>query len=302
MQTIYLYNEEFTLVGRVKAGVKRILHRQVRGPAMVFDSLCQGLTAIGQDYRVNARRIPSGATVCVLSGIATLRWAFTQKQRGRISKLIAGPNIAMPNEYGGIIFDPAIDRFLVPSQWVLDFCLTYMPTARPRIVVWAAGVPTLPLAVSPERSLVLVYQKNASDKMYNDVLSFLNGRGIASKVYIYGTYARSEYLADLSQAHAMIVLSTSESQGLAVHEAWMMNVPTLVWGGGNMEHMRYAYVGSSPAPYLTDQCGMIFADGSDLPAQWSVFWSHLDKYAPRNYHLHNFTPEAAARKFLAAIT
>lgn len=302
MQTIYLYNEEFTLARRVKVWIKRIIHRQVRGPAMVFESLCQGLTAIGQDYRVNARHIPLGATVCVLSGVGTLRWAIKQKQRGRIGNLVAGPNIAMPNEHGGIIFHPAIDRFLVPSQWVLDFCLTYMPTARPRIVVWAAGVSTLPLVASSEKNLVLVYQKNAPDNIYNDVLSFLSGLGVASKVYTYGSYARSEYLADLSKAHAMIVLSTSESQGLAVHEAWMMDVPTLVWGGGKMEHKRYAYAGSSPAPYLTDQCGMTFTSGLDLPAQWDVFWSRLEQYAPRSYHLHNFTPGAAAQRFLAVIT
>ena len=99
----------------------------------------------------------------------------------------------------------------------------------------------------------------------------------------------------------MIYLSESESQGLALQEAWIRNVPTLVWDGGYWQCGKYKWQGSSSAPYLTKDCGMFFKGKEDFINKFETFLKNLPNFQPREYSLENFTDETATKNYLKII-
>ena len=298
---VYLYNEEFFLSGKAKHFIKRLVGRDFGGPAAVFSSLEGGLKGIGGNFVVNRQLTVPIESACVLSGVKTLKWAIVQKRLGKIKKIIAGPTVALPKEAGGIIFNDAIDLFLVPSSWVTDFCDSFRPGFKRKIRVWAAGVKTEVLDIGTPRATCVVYKKNVDSATFGGVLEVLGRRGIIVEVLEYGRYTRAEYLKKLAKARFLVFLSQSESQGIALNEAWMMDVPTLVWNGSFVNLPDYVWPGGSPAPYLTQECGMFFSGIPDLPAKLELFLTKLPAFRPRAYHLQNFTLRLAAQNFMDII-
>ena len=71
-------------------------HPKYRGHFAVTRSLVEGLDAIGASYNYNPKYPWELAeTVIVLAGARTLRQAIKLKKKGRIKKLLAGPNIVV---------------------------------------------------------------------------------------------------------------------------------------------------------------------------------------------------------------
>ena len=85
----------------------------------------------------------------------------------------------------------------------------------------------------------------------------------------------------------MIYLSVSESQGLAMFEAWARNVSTLVWEKGEYEGDGKSISGKISAPYLTDQVGLAFSSVEDFSRQLEVFLKF--GFNPRKYVEENFS-------------
>jgi hypothetical protein len=301
MEPVNLYTENFFIVPRLKSLLKKFIHKEQRGPQAVLNGLLAGLSELGVPYRLNDKFPSATAAVCVLSGVNTLAWAISQKHRGRIKKIVAGPTVALPKQAGGIIFNDAIDIFLVPSVWVAEFCDSFNPGFKNKTRVWAAGVKTENLDGKTQRTGCLVYKKNIDDGTFSGIIDILKHKGIAYEIVEYGHYDRQQYLKKLAKTKFMVFLSQSESQGIALNEAWMMDVPTLVWNGSYVNLPDYVWKGSSPAPYLTEQCGMFFSGPGDLPAKLELFLARLRDFKPRPYHLQNFTVAASAQNFIKII-
>lgn len=279
---------------------KQVLGRPVRGPKAVESSLARGFREIGQEFVLNIWPPALSGTACILSGPQALKYAINQKEQGNIKKIVAGPNVAMPWEDGGVIFHKDLDIFLVPSQWVADYCLTFKGANKNKIKVWASGVETLPLPGSEvKRDTCIIFCKNAPEEVYNAVVDGVTKKGLNYVILRYGNFSHNKYIELLNKAMCIIYLSGSESQGLALHEAWMLDVPTLVWDGGYMKIGSYEWQSSSPAPYLNEQCGKFFNKLSDFPEKLNEFLSQ--KFLPRQYHLENFTDKITAQKYLEII-
>jgi hypothetical protein len=154
-------------------GVRASVHEKAKcygGHAAVTRSLLEGLTRLEVQYQYNPRFIPQvGDTVIVLAGIAPLDQAIAWKRAGRISTLLAGPNIVVrPTDYGGLIAEPEIDACIVPSQWVGTAYVEDAPTLAGRIKVWAAGVDERywnGLRPHASSKTVLLYQKSVSEEL-----------------------------------------------------------------------------------------------------------------------------------------
>ena len=299
MEPIYLYTENFFTLPKFKALTKRLMGRGFGGPLAVERSLLRGLSKLGVPFLVNSRS-EKIKIACVLSGVATLRWAILEKQKGNIQKIIAGPNISMPLEADGIIFNKNIDIFLVPSPWVADFCDSFRPGFKSKVKIWAAGLDTLP-TVPGSRQGCVIFQKDTNGQVFLSVQGALKQKNINYKVVRYGSFKREDYLRLLSRSRFLVYLSSSESQGLVLHEAWMMDVPTLVFNGGHLKNGSYEFLGSSSAPYLTPETGMFFSSAEEFALRLDGFLSKLGQFQPRQYHLNNFTDEVCAKKFLEVV-
>jgi len=299
---LYIYTENLFLYSKIKNFVKFLFGKKTRGPQAVEESLVLGLAELGVDFKVNRKIEDSCETSCVLNGEKTLRWAIRQKKLGKIKKLVAGPNVAVtPLDSNGLIMSPEIDKYLVPAQWSVNWWTTFNAEWAKKLDVWPAGVRDEG-NLKNENGIALIFQKNAPEELLGQIGQILLKQGIKFRVISYGKFDRKEYFNLLQKSKYMIYLSQSESQGLALHEAWMANVPTLVWNRGFMEYKDYRWEDEKiSAPYLSPETGMFFSGENDFEQKLRAFLDGYKSFRPREFSLKNFTNKISAQKFLQII-
>jgi hypothetical protein len=234
---------------------KKIL-RRYSGPDAVLDSLIRGLKELHIPFEINPR-IPTYKIIHVLSGVEVLKEQITQKKTGQI--IIAGPTlITTPFDHNKCINDPNIDIILTPSQWVSDFYVSLIPELKNKIYSWPAGV-KIPTIKTDKSGKVILFKKNISHIVLEHVENMLNEQSIPYELLEYGNFTHDQYITKLEKAPYMIYLQTSESQGIALQEAWSYNVPTLVFQNTHWNFEKYSWSDPSiSAPYLHRETGFFF--------------------------------------------
>lgn len=238
--------------------------RKTRGPNAVCDSLIRALRNARINFSVDTARQKASACI-VLSGPVALQEAIQDKQRGRFHKLIAGPNIlTTPDVHNGLIRNSAIDVILVPSEWVKDLWLHLDPSLKSRLHVWPSGTQTY--APSSRDGAAVVYNKLADPTVLATVQETLKRLNYHVKIFTYGAFSQSDYFTALETAPLLVYLGGSESQGLALQEAWAHDVPTLVKQVTDVTANSFTWHDRRlAAPYLTDELGFFFNTASELP-------------------------------------
>ncbi len=262
------------------------------GPNAVEDSLIRGLKELDIDFKRNVRPVVDD-TVIVLSGVKALREAITLKEAGVIKKLVAGPNVVtFPLDANRVFMHPAIDTVLVPAQWVKDFWLQEAPALAEKIAIFPSGVALS--KVSTRAGTPVIYDKMGDKELLEDVLDIVG----ECRVFQYGSFVRKDYLLALETAPYLIYLSQSESQGLALQEAWIRDVPTFVNKSTTWQSRNYRFSAEKiNAPYLTDDFGAFLSDTAELK-------SHIAKagtYSPRQRCIETLSDKVSVQTLLARI-
>lgn len=245
------------------------------------------------------RKATRGSIAYVPCSWRILRDVIEMKRRGIVEKLIAGPMICHegPAEHDWITTDSSIDCYLLASRWVADAYLSECRTGERAIKnlnVWAAGVdetiwsPTDTKEGNVARR-ALLYVKGEGVTVSVQVAQLMEERGIETKILRYGSYVPEDYKRLLEWCDFAVVLGGSETQGLALTQAWSMNRPTLVY-----ESESVVARGRDAAPYITAQTGMKWHNTDELRAGLAA----LGNCTPRRWVLENQTNEAAFRRFL----
>lgn len=285
--------------------IGRIILKKTRGPQAVIGSLLSGLNDLDYEYKFNPKikNIGTNDTIYVTSSIEALKLAINLKRTKKIKKLIAGPTLVVtPDDYGGIIKDKNIDVYLVPSEWTKNFYTSFgSVNFTQKIKIWAAGV-DLPAKLTTKKILCLVYKKNIGNSMFKMVVKELEKKNIETKIIYYGKYKKEDYFDLLEKSIFMIYLQESESQGIALLEAWARNVPTLVYNNGSytFKKINKTVYGNVSAPYLTDECGLFFKE-NNFNERLNCFINNLNNFQPRAYIEKNFTNKICAQNFLNII-
>lgn len=273
------------------------------GPQEVLRSLLDGLKEINFDYSLNSskKNVLLSDIIYVPNSVAALRWAISMKKRGKIKKIVAGPNLVIsPIEKRGILLKKEIDLIIVPSKWVADFYVSLAPEIKTKIKIWPAGTKIIP-EQNGDKKFCLVYKKSCSEELFKSITETLQVNAIAFKILHYGHYLKEDYFNLLRNARFMIYLSESESQGLALQEAWMHNVPTLVWNREYMRSGKYEWRGKTSAPYLSEHSGLSFDNKSNFKFSFEKFLSNISNFHPRQYVLNHLTDRKSAEKFIKII-
>ena len=211
--------------------------------------------------------------------------------------MVAGPNIVIsPNDFGGLIKNPLIDVIVVPSQWVKDYFVKLAPGITNRLVVWPAGV-TVPILEASNKTIdFLIYNKIVGNNLVSKIVETLQQKNYSFQIINYGAFHQEAYFTLLNKSKYEIYLSESESQGLAMFEAWARGVPTLVWDKGLFEYQGVSVMGLVSSPYLKDQTGMRFSDLEDFKLKLPIFVGH--DFAPRQITESFFSNIQAAQAYL----
>ena len=277
------------------------------GPKAVRHNLLVGLKQTNCPFLFNPLEIDVTPWVGVLSDpTGALSWAIRAKREGRIRHLVAGPNLVVtPAEHAWILTTPAIDLVVTPSKWVSEMYLDFAPNLAGRLVEWPVGVDERYWRPEQEASSkkmdFLVYDKIRMPQnraLVSAVTTGLAQRGLSFEMLEYGTFEQKNYRQKLRTCRAMVYLTETESQGIALFEAWACDVPTLVWDQRLWEWESYQTENASSAPYLTPKCGLRFRTPAEFSAQLDEFWTHFDSFTPREFVLDGFTQSQSAKSYL----
>lgn len=280
--------------------VLRKITKRNRGPSGVTASLVRGLNTLKADYKINPKieDIHESDTIWVNESLDALKWVVTFKKDGQ--KLIVGPNLVVTAlDENEIISNKKIDVILQPSEWTRKFMASVKPELLAKIKLWPAGVELVPIKNINKTIDALIYCKN--DMGYftaETIIPWLTQHSLSYEILHYGRFNQENYFDALEKTKLLIYLSHSESQGLAVQEAWARDIPTLVYNRGYFEYGTYHFEDEKiSSPYLTSQTGMFFTK-ENFGSVFTEFNQLLITFAPRLYVETHLSDEVCARNFL----
>jgi hypothetical protein len=273
------------------------------GHYAVTRSLIEGLRRTTVDFNYNPQQKNQIAeNVIVLAGVDRLKQMITLKNQGHIKKLIAGPNVVEDvRSEDAIVANPAVDHYLVPSDWVRALAVNDCPDLENRVRTWAAGIDTdnwQPSPVHAKTCDALIYWKTEPLSFYQEVVKVLDEKGLKHLTIKYGNYAVDEFKEKLGECRFVISISRSESQGIAMFEAWAMDVPTLVFDPGEFIFHGRKLTNVSSCPYLSHTTGKKWKTVDELSTMLDNR-SALSGFAPRHYVVSNFTDKHSADRLIS---
>lgn len=282
--------------------------KKLGGHHAVTRSIISGLNALGVEYNydpINSTNIAEVAIV--LSGTEALKKCIELKKQGKIKTLFAGPNMVVhADDNNCIMGSKEIDRLLIPSEWVKIAYERECAKTKGKIYIWPSGVDEdnwKPLLNKEKSNKILLYKKIDSKDLpkgfYNNIYEVIKKKGYDTIELQYGEYTSREFMNALNECRAMVYVSKTESQGLALLESWAMNVPTLVWESGVKMISGRKYKITSTAPYLTEETGMFWKSTDDLGRQLNIIED--TKIKPRRWVEKNMTDAITCKKLLVEI-
>ena len=272
-------------------------------------SVVEGLRAIGADFNFNPGRLRELARVVYAPANEALRQAVELKQRGRVDYLVAGPvNALFADESDGVLQFPEIDRLIVAHEWALDF-YREAPVLLEKAVACPCGVDAdawKPTGGTDKR-IGLVYWKSGDEAFCEEVeqivrASGLEPRRVRSMHGEHAIFSAADYRQLLDRSAIGIFLSTFETQGLALAEAWSMDVPTLVWDPQGVAQWRgRTFESRSSAPYLTPLTGRRWRTIGELEPVLRSAMADRTSFRPREWVLANMTDAICSTALLGII-
>ncbi len=284
---VYWYEEPFFSNAKKKivesVSSKSIKLFQSNGPAEVIDGVLSALKVESDNQKLISR-----CNWVVNSNLDQLLRKWDPKDLE--IPVLLGPNI----EFERFLPEIQITKkkyILVPSLWVVPIVQSRLNISADLIKVWASGVDTQYWkSRNKNRKNVLVYRKYDESDDIVTVCNYLRGRNIPYKVFEYGKYRQKAFKRYLDSSIAGIWLAGSESQGMALLQAWSMDVPTLVRRKNTfVDKSTSSTFPCSSAPYLTSEAGQFSESESLTEKDLGIFFDSLDRFQPRIYATENFT-------------
>lgn len=263
-------------------------------------SVVEGLGLIGANFNFNPSSIGDVGHVVYAPANEALRQAAEFRRDGRISTLIAGPtNALLPHEHDGVLLMPEIDVVVVASEWIRALYVSEVPPIAAKLRVCQAGIDInywKPPA-HKRAARAIVYWKDAPAALCKDSERVLSGHGLECSVVRYGSYDAATFRSLLADATMAVFLSTFETQGLALAEAWAMDVPTLVWNPRALTQWEggRTFVAGSSAPFLTTATGRAWKTLEELAGAIGEVIASPESFSPRGWVVANMTDATCAR-------
>ena len=272
-------------------------------------SVVEGLRAIRADFNFNPPAASQLARVVYAPANEALLQVAAMKRAGTIDYLAAGPvNALFADDCNNILQMPEIDMVIVPSAWTIDF-YHGVPDLIRKSRVCPCGVDAevwKPRGTTKERSAV-VYWKSGDERFCEEVEAIVRQCGleplrVRSRHGEHDIFTPETLRQMLDRSVLAVFLSTFETQGIALAEAWAMNVPTVVWDPqGDAEWRDRHFTSGSSAPYLTPLTGIAARDTAGLEPAIGQALATLADFRPREWVLANMTDAICSWKLYELI-
>jgi hypothetical protein len=290
-----------------------VLSKPVGGPQgwehpAVVNSARRGLAKIHRNFNINPDNIKDvKENVLVLANIEAALQAYQWKQEQRINTLLVGPNVAASStEFDAFLTWPLIDAYLANCEWVRDNFFRFSPAMRRHTRLWFSGVdeaywkPSLPFKQKTSNQ-VLLYRKTNGD-VCDQAQICLENHGYQVISLTYGNHSQVQYKESLEKCRFAVFISCSESQGIALAEAWSMDVPTLVWNPKEpITYIDHVYENVSSSPYLNPSVGKDWVKMDELEELLVHFTEISKDFQPRRWLLLHMTDKISIEQLLFQI-
>ena len=292
------------LIQDLRRRLRRIVKPGVPVPAVspypghyaLVRSVVEGLRAIGADFNFNPRRPSEVARIVYAPANEALLQAAALKRDGRIDYLVAGPvNALFADECDGILRTPEIDRLIVAHEWAAGLIGDAPLRAKSRACPCGVDTEAWRPSGGERTSTALVYWKSGDEAFCEQVERIVRACGleplrVRSLHGEHSLFSPADYRALLNQAAIGVFLSTFETQGLALAEAWSMDVPTMVWDPRGVAHWRgRPFESQSSAPYLTPATGRTWRTLDELEPVLRGALAERSSFRPREWMTANMT-------------
>lgn len=306
---------------RAYRGTRRLLRRVVKpgvplpetspypGHFALVRSVVEGLREIRVDFNFNPTSFGDLARVVYAPANEALRQAAHLKQRGAVDYLVAGPvNALFADECDSILQMPEIDLVIIPSEWTRNFYRGVPPlSAKSRVCTCGVDVRYWQPTGRRREQTAVVYWKSGDEGFCEEVEAIvrecgLEARRVRSRHGEHRIFTQADYRDLLDGSAVAVFLSTFETQGIALAEAWSMNVPTLVWDPREGAEWRgRRFTSGSSAPYLTPATGAAFHAIDELKPALERALRSAGSFQPREWVLTNMTDAVCSRRLYELI-
>lgn len=251
------------------------------GPGKVVSNLVAGLKLINASVLFNA--------------LGEINGCLNQVRYDLPRNTLMGPNlIELPTD------DPILinryENFVVPSFWVCNKYKSFDIMKNKKIHVWSVGIDTEKF--KPNKNIkkeCLIYFKNRDEEDLLLLEEIMNKNNISYYLLKYGRYKEEELISKVNESRCAILLTNTESQGIAYMEILSMNTPCYVINQTTWKNRCE----STSVPYFDDSCGMIVNKGNLI--SFSIFLNNINMYTPREYILNNHRLEISAKKYISLL-
>ena len=273
-------------------------NRESRGPGMVYKNLTKGLNKIGVETSKYPLYIPfeTDYNVC-LSDPAP--WEAQGLDPSSLD-LVGPNNWTVPDKKTAEKYD----HFLVPSQWVKDFYLTFDFMKDKNLHIWPVGIDTEDwpdVSKNDKRGDCLIYHKSMPQSLKNTAIELCLDRGLICGVLEYGNYEEYALHEAVESCRFAILTTRTESQGIAYLQILASGLPCFVFEKEKWDDMEGIECPATAVPYWDERCGVKVREGAsreEIYKAFSYFLENLDSFNPRAYVEENLTLESSAQKFV----
>ncbi len=293
----------------VKPGIPVPRPSKYPGHFALVRSVVEGLRAIRADFNFNPRSFSELARVVYAPANEALRQVIELKRRGAVDYIAAGPvNALFADDCGGILQAPEIDLVIVPSEWTIDFYRDFPAlVAKSRVCPCGVDAEIWKPAGRAKEQRAVVYWKSGDERFCEAVEAIVRACGLEplrfrSRHGEHGIFEPAAYREALDRAVIGVFLSSFETQGIALAEAWSMDVPTVVWDPqGEGEWRGRTFASKSSAPFLTPSTGLAFRTIDDLAPALRRALTLLPGFRPRGWVLEHMTDAICSERLYKLI-
>jgi len=259
------------------------------GPGKVVSNLTKGLEMCGVEVLHNQMGEYNGCLQAWGTPISTMP-----------KEVLVGPNLCvLPNELPWIW--SRFDHSIVPSGWCKNLYNTFdcVKQGSTKIHVWPVGIDTEKFCPSDDQKKwdVLVYVKGRELEV-GGVISYLETMGLSVVVLGYGKYSEAELISTARKCKCCVLLTKTESQGIAYQEILSMGVPCYVLDKDVWDDYSSWSFPATSVPYFDEHCGLIATDMT----RFKEFYENFKNYNPRKYITNTLNLEKQAKEYISLLT